>query len=95
MIGARFGYVQCGPINTDSNGVGILEFTPVSNNCLGAGIDGEATHWQHRGGSIHSEYNVPVAGNAKDAPQIRFLNGRSGLTLTMGRLETSSVGRES
>lgn len=45
MIGARFGYVQCGPINTDSNGVRVLEFTPMSNNCLGAGIDGEATHW--------------------------------------------------
>lgn len=44
MIGARFGYVQCGPINTDSNGVWVLEFTPMPNNCLGAGIDGEATH---------------------------------------------------
>lgn len=94
MIGARFGDIQCGSINTDGNGVWVLELAPMSNNGLRTWINGKAAHGQHRSGSIHGEYDVPVAADAKDATQIRFLNGGGGLTLAMGRLQTGSVEEE-
>lgn len=69
----------------------ILEFTPVTDNRLGAWIDGETAHGQHGCRSIYSVNNITVSGYVENTSQIGLLYGSGGLTLTLRRFQTGSV----
>lgn len=69
----------------------ILEFTPVTDNRLGAWIDGETAHGQHGCRSIYGVNNITVSGYVENTSQIGLLYGSGGLTLTLRRFQTGSV----
>lgn len=91
VIGPDLGHIQCRSVHADRHGVRVLELAPVPYDGLRAGIYGEATHRQHRCGSIYGKHYIAVASHAEHAPQIGLLDGGCRLTLAMGRYQASSV----
>jgi len=91
VVSPDLGHIQCRSVDADRHGVRVLELSPVPDDRLGARIDGESAHGQHGGGSIYGKHYVAIAGDPKDAAQVRFLDGGRWFTLAMGGNQASSV----
>lgn len=91
IVCPNFSDIQCRSIHAYSNGVGVLEITPMSNYCLWTWIQREAPNWQHWGWSINCIDIIPISCNSEHSPKIWLLDCCCGLSLSLRWLETSPV----